>query len=127
VLQEVEPSAWRDAVAAGLAPEWRWRAGRTPTLELPYIELRREGRFDEAQLVALSDALSCPASAVELTSGGAPFRWAEANRGVLDDTGVGVGSEELIKVLFRAVFFMTEGPGLIFGRGNDGWNQNTRE
>ncbi|QSQ22759.1 hypothetical protein JY651_48000 [Pyxidicoccus parkwayensis] len=122
VLANVEEPAWR-AAAPHLAPGGRWRAGRGPTLNAPFIELRHPGPFDEARVTAISDELACPVSALELVSAGAPFRWAEANQGALENTGRAEAGAEFLKALFRSVFFMGEGPGLLFGRGPGGWNE----
>lgn len=124
LLPDVEAQAWQAVVDAGRVPRCRWRAGRTPIYDAPYVEVRHAGGFEEARVLELSRELACPASAVELTSAGTPFRWVEANRGELEDSGTGATGDALLKVLMRAVFQLGEGAGLIFGRGNEGWNES---
>jgi hypothetical protein len=122
VLANVEERAWR-AEAPRLAPGGRWRAGRVTPLDGPFIELRHPGSFDAGQVIAISEVMACPVSAVELTSGGAPFRWLEAEQGSLEGSGRETSGAEFLKALFRAVFYVGEGPGLAFGHGHEGWNQ----
>ncbi|CAM3971534.1 hypothetical protein [Corallococcus exiguus] len=124
VLSNVEASDW-SAVAGQLAPGGRWRAGRTPSLKTSFVELRHPGVFDEARVIAISKALACPVSAIELVSGGSPFRWVEANQGDLESSGVGATGMDFFNTLGRAVFFLGEGPGLVFGRGSGGWHEIT--
>ncbi|NRD58228.1 hypothetical protein HRD49_26390 [Corallococcus exiguus] len=124
VLSNVEASDW-SAVAGRLAPGGRWRAGRTPSTKTSFVELRHPGVFDEARVIAISKALACPVSAIELVSGGSPFRWVEANQGDLESSGVGATGMDFFNALGRAVFFLGEGPGLVFGRGSGGWHEIT--
>ncbi|NNC01366.1 hypothetical protein HJC10_00625 [Corallococcus exiguus] len=124
VLSNVEASDW-SAVAGRLAPGGRWRAGRTPTLKTSFVELRHPGVFDEARIIAISEALACPVAAIELVSGGSPFLWAEANQGTLESVGLSMTGVDFFKALTRSVFFLGEGPGLVFGRGSGGWHAIT--
>lgn len=118
-LPNVEAAAWKQALAAGVARGWEWR---TATVRgASFVELRRDGAFDEADVAALSAKVPTSVSALELRGAGEPFRWTEAEKGKVAERGTGSGAQELFKVLYRAALLVGEGPGLVFGRGAEGW------
>jgi hypothetical protein len=119
-VADMDAKAWQGALASGAAKDWQWRAARSPA-GLSFIELRRGGTLDAAGLTELSGRLSRQVLAVELASGGKPFRWAEADGGKLTGQGSGQGTQDLIKALFSSMVMVGEGPGLLFGRGTQGW------
>lgn len=117
----MDAAAWQGKAGSGVAREWQWRAARSPS-GMSFIELRREGPLDAKAVASLSDTLSCQVLALELTSGGKPFKWAEADGGKLAE-GTGQGAQDFIKAAFSSTVMMGEGPGLLFGRGPEGWTR----
>ncbi|WP_164000533.1 hypothetical protein [Pyxidicoccus caerfyrddinensis] len=118
-LSNLEAAAWKQALAAGAAKGWEWR---TATVRgASFVELRRDGAFDEADVAGLSAKVSAVVTALEVRGAGEPFRWSEAEKGKVVERGTGSGAQELFKVLYRAATLVGEGPGMVFGRGAEGW------
>ena len=118
-IADTDAVVWQAKAPSSAAREWEWRAARAPS-GLSFIELRRKGALDSRAVAALSDALSRQVLAVELTSGAKPFKWAEAGGGKLSE-GTGQGAQDFIQATFSATVMVGEGPGLLFGRGTEGW------
>lgn len=123
LLADVEQALWTERGLPLIPAGWRWRSLRTPKLGSAYVELARDEGLDASLVTRLSDALSCAALGVEIPGNGRPSRWAEAWRGAPESPGAGPGARPLFQVLGRFAFLLGEGAGVLFGRGNEGWNQ----
>ncbi|QSQ23334.1 hypothetical protein JY651_51095 [Pyxidicoccus parkwayensis] len=118
-LPNLEAAAWKQALAAGVAKGWEWR---TATVRgASFVELRRDGAFNEADVAGFSAKVPTGVTALEVRGAGEPFRWSEAEKGKVSERGTGSGAEELFKVLYRAAVLVGEGPGMVLGRGAEGW------
>ena len=118
-LPNVEVAAWKQALASGVAKGWEWRAASIRGT--PFVELRRDGAFNEADVAGLTAKVPVAVTALELRGGGEPFRWSEVETGKVVSRGTASGAPELFKVLYRAATLVGEGPGLVLGRGTEGW------
>jgi hypothetical protein len=118
-LPNVEAAAWKQALASGVAKGWDWRAASIRGT--PFVELRRDGAFNEAEVAALTAKVPVAVTALEVRGAGEPFRWSEAEKGQVAERGSARGAQELFKVLYRAATLVGEGPGMVWGRGAEGW------
>jgi hypothetical protein len=118
-LPNVEAAAWKQALTSGVAKGWQWRAASVRGT--PFVELRRDGAFDEAELAGLTAKVPAVVTALELRGAGEAVRWSEAEKGKVASRGTASGAPELFKVLYRAATLVGEGPGMVLGRGTEGW------
>jgi hypothetical protein len=123
LLADVEPALWTERGLPLVPAGWRWRSLRTPKLGSAYVELAHEQTWDASLVTRLSEALSCAALGLEIPGGGGASRWAEAWRGTPEASGTAPGARPLFQILGRFAFLLGEGAGMLFGRGDEGWNQ----
>jgi len=99
---------------------WRRRLRCTPSMGLPYAEMRRDGPLDAAIVQEVSRRLNCSAVGLEVPGAARGFHWASAWKGDLEDSGEARSAVEFAQILHPLSFQIGETPGMLFGRGG-GW------
>ena len=100
---------------------WRRRLRCTPSMGLPYAEMRRDGPLDTAIVQEVSRRLNCSAVGLEVPGAARGFHWASAWKGDLEDSGEARSAVEFAQILHPLSFQIGETPGMLFGRGGGGW------
>lgn len=115
-LPNIEAADWRNICQDGLAEGW---FSRQATIRgASFVELGRNGGYEEEMLAALSARAAIPVFALTLNGGGEPWRWAEASGGAVEARGSGSDAPALIDFLTRAANYAGEAPGMILGRNS---------
>lgn len=122
VLGWVDEPAFREAIPRLGAAGWRWRPLHTPKLDTPCVELARDSGLDRAEAARWARALAAPFVAFELPGAGRTMPFAQGyDDGNQPSLGQALGTDALCDQLIQLSGMFSEGVGMLFGRGNDGW------
>jgi hypothetical protein len=122
VLGWVDEPAFRDELPRLGAAGWRWRPLHTPKLGTPCIALVRAGALDRDQATRWARLLAAPFVAFEVPGAGRAMPFAQGyDDGKEVSLGDAVGTDPLCDQLIQLSGMFSEGVGMLFGGGNDGW------
>jgi len=116
LIDEREFAAAWDSLNPG--PGWFRHVAATPTSQLPYVVLTREGALDTALNHALAKCLDVSVAAIALPAPCASFVWWSAQPQEVPRQGEGQGALEFVRCLMPAMVALGERPGILhIGRG----------